>query len=245
MRVFIPTRGRPNRQHAAKVLTEAGVPFTLVLSQPESHPNYPTVTVQAANLAEKRQRILELAGGERFVMVDDDLRFRMRVSDKKFPKATPESVLAMFLHIESALGDFAQVGVADEFMAQHRPRGHTVGGRYNQLLAFNPMLFPRPAPEFRQVSVEEQDFNLQLLTQGRPACVLNEWTKSEVPYAAGGCNTYRDGQNESQCFWEFAKRWPGLVQLRESKTTASGLRVQISWKKAGQIGQLVRAKAGT
>ncbi len=239
MRVFIPTRGREGRQITAKALTKAGIHFTLVLSQPEEHP-YPSIQVSANNLAEKRQCIMNEAGFEKVVMLDDDLRFRARTEENRFLKATPSKLFSMFKIIDGMLDHYAQVGVADEFMAQHRPRGWTVGGRYNQLLAFNPMIFPECMPQFRQVSVEEQDFNLQLLTQGYPACVINEWTKTEVPYAKGGCSSYRDGDNEERCFREFADRWPGLVQLRESNTTASGLRVQISWKKALAAGKEVR-----
>lgn len=246
MKIYIPTRGRPDRQPALEALIAAGAEVTLILSSgdktiDEYHDNYvgkcERIEVPAHNIAEKRQAILEISGRQRFAMLDDDLRFYARSKDgKRFTIATPDQLRDMLAKVEQALHFNAHVGLADKFMAQTKPRTAVFYGRYNQFLAYNPKLFPKPAPKFRLITNQEHDFHLQLATQGRPPCILTEYSKNATFYSKGGCSHYRTPALERKMFREMKKLWPELVTLKKIERRP-GLRMQVAWKKAVELGR--------
>jgi hypothetical protein len=195
--------------------------------------------VVANNIAEKRQRILDLAGFEKLVMLDDDLTIYERVGDRKFQRATAGGVKRLFEEIEKQLEDYAQVGVNDRFMSHATVRLWRVGGRYNQILAYNPKLFPVPKPKFfaGMYVNEEHDFNLQLLSHGLPALILTEWTKADASYAQGGCQLWRSAAIELAGHHMLAARHPDFVKVVDSPSSLSGKRIQVKWKKALEAGR--------
>jgi hypothetical protein len=245
VRIYIPTRGRPDRQPAMEALLAAGFKPILVLS--ESDPEFDAyykrwhghtkLHAKAKSIAEKRQQILACNGNVPFVMIDDDLRFYKRSREgKRFSIATSEQLRELFYHVEAALELYAHVGISDKFMAQTRPR-NTVGyGRYNQFLAYNPKLFPKPWPKFRLTTNQEHDFHLQLATRGRPPCILTEYSKNATFYSKGGCSHYRTPTLERRMFREMKRLWPDLVTLKKIDRRP-GIRMQVAWKKAVEYGQ--------
>jgi hypothetical protein len=247
MKIYIPTRGRPHRQITADQLREAGIPYTLVCTKDD-----PTLgdyqarldkvlVVKAWGLTEKRQRILEMAP-DKFCMLDDDLRFYKRsengagfisISNMISKKESARTLREMFRDIEDALRQNAQVGLVDKFMAQHQPRVYRIGGRYNQVMAYNQTLFRKVCrPRFRTITNQEHDFHLQLSMAGLPPYILTEWSKDAPYYAKGGCSIYRTPAVEKRGFEELQRNWPDIVKIVPHAKNISGLAVRFNWKKA-------------
>lgn len=234
LKVFIPTRGRPDRQICAEVLMNAGIPCSLVVAKndPSDYSMWQDkiIRVDATNIGEKRQAILELATGK-FVMMDDDLKFRIRTPENKFRQTEAKDIVLMLEMIDARLDQSAHVGITDEFMCQHTPRGFRVGGRYSAVLAYNKALFPSPAPKFRLSINEEHDMNLQLQQAGLAPSILCEFTRGQKYYAAGGLSTYRTPEVEAAQHKMLAELWPDVVRIKDCKTSISGLRVTFNWRR--------------
>lgn len=152
MKIYIPTRGRWDRQITSEVLSEAKITHYIVTEDPIKNYNHVLsryakfLPCPSSKLSAKRQWILEHAGKSKLVMVDDDMTFRFRTTTDgivKFLRSGPAEVHKMFGMIDALLYNYAQVGITDEFMCNTRPPGFMVGGRYNGLLAYNPALWQR------------------------------------------------------------------------------------------------------
>jgi hypothetical protein len=245
MRIYIPTRGRPDHQRTAEALVAAGIPVTLVLSEQDpdilgytkwnNQENIKIVIIKGArDIGQKRQAIMGL-GEPMLCMMDDDLRFRRRNKEGKFEPAEDKDLVFMVSMINEELESYAHVGLCDEFMSNTRPRGTVHAGRYNQVLAYNQNLFPDPKPRFRLGINEEHDMNLQLQAQGLAPSIICEFTKGQKFYAKGGLSHYRTAEVEKQQHEKFANYWPDLVTVKPCDKSLSKLRVQVKWAKALKV----------
>lgn len=239
MKIFIPSRGRPDRQPIAEALSAANIPFTLVLTKgdpciPEyAGLGYPYRIVKARNMFEKRNAALKGVTGK-VLMFDDDVRIYARTNCGLFYKATSKDLRRMVKRIDKALNKHAHAGLCDKFMSQTRPRGHGTFGRYNQVLAYNLDLWPkgRKRPKFRLWVNSEHDVHLQLAQQGFAPWIDYEFTKDAPYYAKGGCSTYRTPEVERDAMHKFASLWPDLVTVVDHKTNISGKAIRVKWKQA-------------
>lgn len=249
MRIFIPSFGRPDRQKTAAALAEAGVPFEIIHSERDKTiGQYPreyksTILVGPRLLVEKRDMLFQMAKGK-IVMMDDDLTFFSRKRDGSFTKATPAGIRKMVKEIESRLDLYAHVGLVDKFMAQSQPRRVRIGGRYNQVLAYNLQTIRKQAkkrrkevPSFRMALNQEHDMHLQLLALGLPPAVLCEYSKDAKYYAEGGLSNYRTAKTERDAFRALAKKWPKYVTLVETKNSISGMAARFDWRAARVDGE--------
>lgn len=248
MKIYIPTRGRPARQPTYETLLEAGYAPTLVLSRDDStalaykntYGRANVLVVRASNLCEKRQAILNnvaMYRDQKFVMMDDDLTFFSRQGPAgTFKKSGTADIQCVLSDMEFALKRWAHVGISDKFMCQTKPRGSVTHGRYNQVMAYNPRLFPKPWPKFRMITNQEHDFHLQLATRGRGPLILTDYSKDAKYYADGGCSSYRTPTLERKVFRQMAKTWPDFVTLVKMDKRP-GLRMTVKWKKAVEAGR--------
>jgi hypothetical protein len=241
MKIYIPTRGRPEQQRTAEALESAGIDATLVLSKDDEE-NYFTegvscITVKASDIATKRQRILELSPKGKILMLDDDLTFYTRKPDGNFVKADKRGIQRIIKWFSHALSDHAHAGLTDKFMGQSKRRGVQNHGRYNQALGYNTKLFPSPAPKFRVAINEEHDMHLQLATRGLEPIINNEFSKDAKYYSEGGCSTWRTKTVEAKAMKQFAALWPDLVKLGPTEQSISGLAARVRWAKAVKMGE--------
>ena len=240
MKIYIVSSGRAERQITAKQLKpNSKYPvFTVTPEkdqesylQNQATDNY--IFHHKQGIKDTRQFILDdHSHKHKFIQLDDDLTFYKRLEAGNFIKANPDDVEQMFDEIEMKLDQFAHVGVCDKFMSHSQPRDYITNGRYNQLLAYNLAKFPIPRPTYRVEIGEEQDFNLQLLSTGRESCILTEWSKSTTNYAKGGCEQWRTSEIERVAHEKMVKLWPGIVTLRDNKSTISKTSLSIAWRKA-------------
>jgi hypothetical protein len=240
--IYIPTRGRPDRQPLADMLTRFDIDFTLVCSKDD-----PTLSeylarwpkciwkVTADGITAKRQKILACDDiDDRFVMMDDDLRFYQRDPDgKRFHIVEHAFQMRMLLRaIDENLMEAAHVGLSDKYMAQMKPRGLVRRGRYNQVLGYNRALFPDPMPRFRTITNQEHDMHLQLAAAGLAPVILTEWSKDATYYAKGGCSLWRTPEVEKQGFEQLRDNFPDLVTIVPHPKNISGLAIRVKWAKA-------------
>ena len=240
MKIYIISARRPQRQITAKQFkpNSKHTIFTVVPEsdqhdylQHQATENY--IFHHKQGIRNTRQFVVDdYTHGNKFCQLDDDLTFYKRLEAGNFVKATPDDVELMFDEIETKLDSYAHVGVVDKFMSHLQPRDFISNARYNQVLAYNTKLFPVPHPKFRVALGEEQDFNLQLLSQGRESCILTEWSKSTTNYAEGGCAQWRTAEIELAAHKEMVDLWPGIVTLRDNKNTISKTSLSIAWRKA-------------
>lgn len=238
MKIYIPSRKRPNRQPAAEACEAVGADFTIVCSaHDETLPEYRArwgkrvVAVKADGICATRNAILKMAKGGKILMLDDDVRFYTRLKDGKFRKSKPADVKRIFDWFDKALIHNAHAGLTDKFMSQTKKRGVVEHGRYNQALGYNLDLWPRGV-KFRIPVNEEHDLHLQLATKGLPPLISNEFSKDAPYYAKGGCATWRTKQVEKQGMDDMLRLWPAYVKLVPTKTQISGLAIRVRWKRA-------------
>ena len=242
MNIYIVSSGRPNKQiTAAQISPNSKYLVTTVVPEKEQNDYLQTQTTASYlfhnkfGIKDTRQFILDYATNSKepkFLMLDDDLVFYKRLEQGNFIKANPDQVEEMFDEIYLKLNSFGHVGVCDKFMSHAQPRDYITNGRYNQVMAYNFFMLPRPTPKFRVEVGEEQDFNLQLLYAGVESCILTEYSKSTSSYAPGGCSVWRTAEIERAAHEEMVRLWPGICTLKENKSTISKTSLAIQWKKA-------------
>jgi len=193
-------------------------------------------------IAAKRDFILKRERHGKVLMFDDDLKFYKRSEDgTKFVAMEPEDTLEMIDAIISYLNNYPMVGLVDKFMSQHTPRNHIECHRFNQTLCFNRDLLPDPWPDFRGLIAEEHDIMLQLLTRGCKTAVITEYSKTDKPYADGGCKDWRTTDVMKQEIERMAQLWPGIVSYVDhpDPNHPQGYKVRFDWKKAKKIGGIL------
>ena len=239
MRIYVPTSGRPDRQITSNLLCAAGVEHYVVSEESDNlrSEGYRRILTYSGDPGIRAKRdfiwgLAALVGESKVLMLDDDLRFRRRDASGKFPQAGVSDIPELIETIGERLDHNAHVGIADEFMSQHLPRGWKYSGRYNQVLGYNLSLFPKVWPEWRVEINEEHDVSLQLQAAGLPPAISCEWTKSSKHYAAGGCSAWRTPEVELSAHRAFASLWPGLVSVVPHKGSPSGYGIRVNWKKA-------------
>lgn len=183
-----------------------------------------------------------LAGEQKIVMLDDDLRFDWRRKDDngKFLVATDQQVLELFAAIKTQLEAYVHVGVLA------REGGNRVlqfpavyNTRMMRVLAYRVDILWRENIKFNRIQLmEDFDVCLQLLRKGYANCVLTEWVQGQGNSGAtGGCSHFRTIDLHNDCANKLAKLHPGLVKVVFKQTKGAwggGIRedVTVQWKKA-------------
>lgn len=242
IRIFIPSAGRAQDVRTLASLRGCWGSTSVVVPEAQGEayraelpPEVAVLTHNVDRIRATRQWIVNYAlenGIRRIVMVDDDLRFRHRAADSN-SHVRVDDASGLVADLELVMDEgFVHVGVADEFMCQHRPRGYSVSQRYNQVLAYDlDRIVSRmgAVPEYRTEINEEHDVHLQLAEKGLPPAVLNDWTKSSRAYSTGGCSTWRTAEVEKQGHFDLAQLHPKLVRVVENPKALSGFSIRVRW----------------
>jgi len=191
-------------------------------------------------IANKRQFILDNCD-EPFVMLDDDLRFAVRREDEptKFRDASSADILALFGSIESALQQYAHVGVSGREGANRVTRPVLECTRMMRILGYQPHVLKANNIRFDRLEVmEDFDVTLRLLKLGYPNLVLNQWVHDQGgSNTKGGCSVWRTPLVQTQNAWALHNYHPDCVTVvRKSTKSAWGggerTDVRIAWKRA-------------
>lgn len=187
---------------------------------------------------------------DKFVMMDDDLRFACRISadGNKLRQQENSDILQMLRWTEDALDDYAHAGVSPRDAA----KGSNVqtgdmpltlkNKRTLRYLAYRTKDFL--SVEHGRVEVmEDFDVNLQLIRSRRPNIQAYWWTTDQAQTGSpGGCSSYRSLQVHENSAKKLAEMHAPFVTLRTKENKAQvvkaakefqkRLEVTIYWEKA-------------
>ena len=262
MIIFIPTRGRPDKQ-----ITLASIPahwrdkVCLVTSKEEWRElkaRWPKVTILSDStecLSDRRQHIQKVArvgGHDKIVMMDDDLVF-LKKGPKKDPTAkTPYSMYnigprdfdIMMREMDDALDDNAIVSFAE------RNRCHTYepdmldlsyNTRINGVLGYRTDVVAREGLRWNQFKLcADFDMTLSLYRAGYSGAVICRyiWGQRGTSNAKGGCSAYRTKELHEQVIRALAEKHAPFVKVVEKATKGGWYEgetrtdAKIAWKKA-------------
>lgn len=259
MKIFIPTYGRSERQNTFKNLPkEIQKRVTLVVQHRERdlYPGYKIEVLppKVQTIAPTREYIAKVLVNKRdkFVMLDDDLRFDHRRMDEKgkFYVATDKQVIKLFDKIEKSLDDYAHVGVLAREGGNRVLKSTVECARMMRVLAFRAEVLWKEdikfyrGPKYITFSMEDFDVILQLLRKGYPNLVLCEWVNGQgSSNASGGCSHFRTIQVHNENAQMLVDLHKPFVKLVEKTTkTAWGVGtvrkdVAVQWKKAYESSQ--------
>lgn len=258
MRIYIPTRGRQDKQITLQNLPqELRNKASLVFNYEEKNIAQSLDTGVPAHIAHKecntigkiRQYIIETHDikqyGPKLIMLDDDLGFNMRRTDirQKFLPATDEAVIKGFQLVEELLESHAHGGIRARQMSQDAP-DIEYNCRTLRALAYNTTILRKENINFdRLIVMEDFDVTLQLLRKGYSnfniSSIIQGQGSSNAP---GGCSLYRNHERQAEGANGLASHHPGLVKVKETKTNWQGwgsdkrIDVMVSWKKAYKEG---------
>lgn len=258
MKIYIPTRGRVNKQ-----ITLTNLPLTLKnkvmlvvdLSEEQDHVNiYGKEKILAVpswcdSIGKVREYIINYHyltnDNPKLIMLDDDLGFNMRRTDirTKFLHATDEAIVEGFSLVENLLNDHAHGGIRHRQMSQDAD-DIEYNCRTLRALAYNTKVFKEQEIKFdRLIVMEDFDVTLQLLRKGFSNFNISTIIQGQgSSNAVGGCSLYRDAKRQDEGARGLHALHPEFVRVRTKKTNWSNwgsderTDVTISWKKAYEHG---------
>ena len=189
------------------------------------------------------------AGVDKFLMLDDDIRFlvRKQEDDWRLRGTTPLEVEELLWEVDNWLTSHDHVGVSaregNNRIGVGGPQLRADNTRTLRALGYRTDSFL--SVEHGRVEVmEDFDVNLQILRRGGSNTSLHYWAQGQDrTNAPGGCSTYRTHEVHERSAHRLAELHPGHVKLRQktNKTDAEGFgtrtEVTIQWKKAHKEGQ--------
>jgi hypothetical protein len=242
--------GRVGQQVTLKGIPEAIrrlVVLVVYEREAESFPgcNVMVVPSHVRGIAAKREYIMQVHDvakfGPHIVMLDDDLRFfvRMFSDPTKFQKATDEDVIAMFNQIGTQLLEFAHVGVLGREGGNRVNEEFIYNTRMMRVLAYDVNVFRKESIDFeRGGNMCDFDVTLQLLRKGYKNCVLADWVQDQgTSNAPGGCSLTRSSDVQEADARRLQANFPRFVKLvtKTTKTAWGGqdrTDVVVQWKRA-------------
>lgn len=214
-----------------------------------SHIEVKPVPDDIRGISRTRHWIGEQCEDDKFLMLDDDIRFMVRKSeyDWRLRACEPCEIFAMLDWVRHLLGEYAHVGISARQGNNNMGVGdHTLGQENTRTL--RALAYRRR--EFLQMEhgrvpvMEDFDINLQLLRHGHKNFNVGYWCQDQkMTNAPGGCSTYRTHEVQSEAAERLAELHSPFVRVRtkENKTDRDGFgtrkEVTIYWKKAYEKGR--------
>lgn len=246
MQIFIPTRGRVDKQLTRERAFLDELPYPVNYIVPECEKHFWGEMAEAIpddwNISRIRQYILETFTSDPFhVVIDDDLRFARRVpGGTTLRNSTKEDILEMFQWVENTLSEgWVHGGISPRFCNVRRPDDVEYNTRILRFHFYNRDFVSATGFKFTDIaSKQDFHFTLSMLEAGYPNIQCNLFTHDQNDSnQAGGCSRYRTPQHNEETSRRLAELHPGVVRVVE-KTTATawggGTRIDVivSWKKA-------------
>lgn len=263
MIIYIPTRGRRNRQTTWDNLPSSLREITRVVCPPEEEFYHRAegrnpLVCPVEGIIRKRQFILDTTEADRICMLDDDLMFFRRKDPGAWnlTRCSGSDVERLFEQAEMLLDDYPQVGVSPR-QGNNRffPETLVTCSRVTNFhcydmkvirelgIRFHDPLFPET------FTMEDFHVTLSLLESGYPNAIITDFAWDQHgSNTQGGCSVYRNAETQAQSAHLLAQRHLGFVRVTQKETKGAwagvassnggGTRtdVVISWKKAYEMG---------
>lgn len=264
MKIYVPSMGRAGNIGSIGTTLDFVSQAVLVVPGEEAdtyrraaeayrkrNPAVDIVVVACAikGIAGVRHWIGELARArceEKFCMMDDDLRFDVRVdpSGYRLQKATREDVRNLIKWTSAQLrDDVAHASVSIRMSNNAYPTGDVESlTKYNKrtlrVLAYQTREFLK-MKHGRVTVMEDFDVNLQLLRAGYRNATTFWWSQDQRGTGLkGGCSTYRTLEAHNASAEKLKQLHPDFVKLRNKHTKTSSpemrdrLEVTVQWEQA-------------
>lgn len=255
MHLFIPTRGRIDKQTTWDNFPESLRKFTTLIcpeNEVEEHrkrgrnvrgrPDY------VKGISASRQYIMESCPDDKFIMIDDDMKFFIRASEEAWnlKKAEGEEVTALFQKMWGLLGGndgYAAVGISTrQNINTWYPHHIAENCKINGVMGFSRSCIEELGVRFDDVNIQE-DYHivLSLLEAGYPNALIVDaaWNQSGESGAPGGCSTYRTKELQEAGSWRLAELHPDFVEVVEKRQKtgwgdlgSTRIDVKVYWKRA-------------
>ena len=255
-RIYIPTRGRVDKQITVQRLPEY-LHYNITLVCPKSEvkalrANYPSVYVlgqpdSVTNISEKRAWIEEQARGHEpfWFQADDDLSFyvfqksiqKHRVTSEENEKTQRKFWLKT---LPELCAEYDSVGIGTKGFAL--PGG--VKENYHLGFFFGMKSVVSRNLEWNRIPLyEDIDYTLQLLKLGYRIAVTYDMTLSQRAAESEGGMSSTGERNDSvtrAALAQLINLHPECVKEKAASGQHSMSNTRISWKKAAEIGQLLK-----
>lgn len=243
MRIYIPTRGRVEKQITLRSLPPSLQKRAwLVVPKEEAkahlHSNVLVQPASITSIAEKRHWIVREAhkrGEEKLVMLDDDCGFYARGPKGLLKEyATPDEIEKVFTWLEDSLDEFAHAGLSSRMGNNHVEDAMKRTTRMMHAFAFHVPTVMKHVKFNRVAFREDFDYTLQLLRKGYDNIVRYDLCVAPGAYGAkGGCSEERDVAKSDAEAEKLAALHPDLVRVVQKEYKGVPRKeVVVSWKKA-------------
>lgn len=253
MRIYIPTYRRPGAQHTFNALPPLWQERTTFVLDAWDARNMRTwlegtgaavqiVPEHIKTIAAKRAWIIEGTTEEKIVMMDDDLRFAVRVreGDKVRLRPADGEQIAYHLHeLEQKLNAFVHAGFSARQGNNRLPDGWKSPHRMMYVLGYRPGILREYCELGRIETREDFDYTLQLLRRGFSNVVTADICVDQKYNAKGGCSEDRTMEASNADAEKLRELHPGFVKVVEKdyKSSVPRKEVLVQWKKALEAGR--------
>lgn len=263
MRIYIPTRGRVNKQKTVErfgpdLCEEFSVTLVCPPDERKLHADtvksygVEVVACKAEGIAATRQWILDHARKNKesvILMLDDDLAtWRLRTDkqndkgDTPYVKASIEDIAEGLREFDKLMQDYAHGSIGHALFCQRQPVVK-YNSRMLRALAYNIELLPKDIV-FRLQVMEDFDIALQLFTRGYESVTYNGVVQDQHQNNSdGGCSSYRTGEVQAAAAHRLKELWPDFVTVvtRAPKREWIGMGertdVRVNWARAIKYGR--------
>lgn len=254
--VYVPSRSRFSRSLTLDAIKGADRDFTVYLvvpfSQRESYVplskehRVKLLSCPVDGIAKTRHFCGKHANQmehDRFIMIDDDLRFYHRTSmtDFRLTKNTPEQTVSAINLLAEYLVKYAHgsIDIRQGNNSRNNEKKYPVKviGRMLRVLGYQTVPF-LASIHGRVPVMEDFDVTLQLLRRGYPNIILTDQVQDQQQtQLPGGCSDYRDHAKQEAAAHELKRLHPAFVELVEKNNSTGGAfgkrtDVRISWEGA-------------
>lgn len=245
MKIFIPTRGRVNKQICLKHMPQLKDHAIMVVPECEKqHWKDPVVVPDEYQFSDIRQYIMENFNGKHIV-IDDDVRFYRRITpgDWHLRDANWDDLQNLFKWIENLF--YAHGGVSARefdnhgFWDRHPWKTYKLIGRCMRFHFYRSEIC-RQFINFTDIPAKQDfHFTLTMLENGYPNIINYEFAQGQQGGSnmEGGCSRYRDRNMLTKSALMLKELHPNFVTVVNKETKdawGGGTRkdVRIRWRKA-------------
>ena len=260
MKIFIPTRGRINKQITwDSIGPEAREQAVLVCPQEEvqAHTNQGRYCINRGDIKginNVRQFIVDHAvknDYDKIIILDDDLIFGRRISRSapNLRKTEQPEMHELWERMEGLLDGYVHVGLSPRQMNdKHFPHVFKEGMRQNAVHGLKPKVLAKEGIRYDAVELMEDYYvTLSLFQKGYPNAVITDWTWDQrgASGAPGGCSLYRNAELQEKASKTLAEHFPNHVKVvqKETKTGWDNMKVRwdvrVQWRKAAKDGNCI------
>ena len=257
MDVYIPSRSRFERSLTLEALEFGNVPaprLWLAVPAAQAGSYGPLAARYGARLlpcprpgiAATRQHIGQHAasqGKDRFLMLDDDLRFFYRKSDGvRLYKCVPKHMMLMLRDIASGLTHYHHLAISARQGNNQLKFPYVTNKRPLRALAYRTETFLK-AEHGRVAIMEDFDVTLQLMKMGYANCVITKYAQDQQQtQLPGGCSDYRTHELHEENVRKMERMHRPFVKLVEKQNKTGGefgkrMEAVIYWLKAWESSQ--------